>query len=91
MAVVVLCLQFFHSQGHLIMMRTPVLWLPQSREAAGTHIHKDNAFLTLLWNVAGHYYANEQTSSLVNYGVCLHGSVRSEDSVESIQTGQGSC
>lgn len=58
-------MHFFQSQGHFIMI-TPVLWLPQRRESAGTHIHRDTALVTHLWNVAGHYYVNEQKATLVN-------------------------
>lgn len=65
------CLHFFQSQGHFIMI-TRVLWLSQRGNSAGTHIHRDTALVTLLRNVAGHYYVNEQKATLVNYCVCLH-------------------
>lgn len=66
-------------------MRTPVLLLPQSRETAGTHTYTETVlFVTVLWNVAGHYYANEQIQTLVKHCLCLHETVRSEDMVKRV-------
>lgn len=56
----------------------------EPRNSRNTHIQRDSAFVTLPWNVAGHYYANEQTQTLVNHCVCLHETVRSEDMVKRV-------
>lgn len=56
----------------------------EPRNSRNTHTQTDSAFVTLLWNAAGHYYANEQTQTLVNHCVCLHGTVRTKDMVQRV-------
>lgn len=64
-------------------MITPVLWLPRRRESAGTHTQRDTALVTHLWNVAGHYYVNEQKACKL----CVYMSVKEQGfGKESVKT-----